>query len=199
MGRVGHGCVLRVCQVRDLEQQRRIVAVAVVAATALLGACTGPSEVQPTHESSASTPTTLDASLLLDVAAVAESYPQMTDGDPRDPRSIESAEWLAYCGEAFGFDMTIVTGPGQPPLAWTNAPSDQMGRSAEVQDACKAEAVSRGWIMPVPTTPDQLRAEYQRLSDVNECLVGLGYGTPAPSLEKFLEEGDWNVYARTPM
>lgn len=198
MGRVWHGCLLRVCQVRDLDQHRRVMAAAVVAATAFLGACTGFSQAQPPHESAASTSTTPDGSLLLDVAAVADSYPQMTDGDPRDPRSIESVEWLAYCGEAFGFDVTIVTGPGQPPLAWTNAPNDQMGRSAEVQDACKAEAVSRGWIMPVPSTPEQLRVEYRRLSNVNECLAGLGYGTSPPSLEEFLEAGEWNVYANTP-
>lgn len=131
---------------------------------------------------------------------VADSYPHFRSGTGAvDRRSIEAVEWLAYCAEAFGFSVTITTGPGQPPILFTDATAEQLPRWVEVQEACAAESYDRGWVEPFPTTPEQLAAYYERLLEVNACLEDLGYGTTAPSLETFLEDPDWNVYANTPV
>jgi hypothetical protein len=145
--------------------------------------------------------TTTEGDLLLTVIEVADSYAGFRDArGPADRRSIEATEWLAYCAEAFGFSVTVHIRPGQPPLAFTDAATDdQISRWVEVEKACMAESYDRGWVAPYPTTREQLTAYYELLLEVNACLADLGYGTTAPSLEAFLEEGDWNVYANTPV
>ena len=87
-----------------------------IATATTFWACTEPSEDNMLPD--ASTPTTGDITFLLDVQAVADSYPQMQGEGPSDPRSIESIEWLSYCGQAFGFDATVVHSPGQASPVW---------------------------------------------------------------------------------
>jgi hypothetical protein len=141
-----------------------------------------------------------DRDIQLTVTEVADSYPHFRNAiGAVDRRSIEAVEWLAYCAEAFGFSVTITTGPGQPPILFADATDEQLPRWVEVQEACAVESYHRGWVAPYPTTREQLVASYERLLEVNACLEDLGYGTTAPSLEAFLEDPDWNVYANTPV
>lgn len=133
-----------------------------------------------------------------DVAAVADDYP-VPDGIPFGYFGLQHKEWLSFCAAAYGFEATLDTRPGQQPTVIAPPmPYEQLSRWAEVNDACTAEAVSRGWVRPLPSTPEELREEYRRLLAVNECLTELGYGTDPPSEERFLDEGIWEVYANTP-
>lgn len=145
-----------------------------------------------------STPTSTTA-VSTDVGAVADSY-SIPDGTPFGHFGLQHMEWLAYCATEFGFETTLDTRPGQRPTVFIPPmPFEQLPRWEEVNQACTAEAVSRGWVKPLPSTPEQLREEYQRLLAVNECLTELGYGTDPPSEERFLEERIWEVYANTPL
>jgi hypothetical protein len=140
-----------------------------------------------------------DSEYLVDVRDVADSYAAPED-PPYDSRSLERVEWLSYCLAAFGFQTTVVTEPGAAPtLLGPSLPHAQLELWAAADEMCSDEAVARGWFTPIPISPDELRAEYRHLVEVNECLTDLGYGTDPPSEERFVEEREWNVYANTPM
>jgi len=208
MGRLWDRRVLRVRQVLRLTRARRSALAVVATASALVVSCsassapagTGALSTVATTTTTEGTNTTIESDIHLTVTEVANSYAGFRDArGPVDRRSIEANEWLAYCGEAFGFSTTVHTGSGQPPHLSADVTHDQLPRWIEVQETCAAESYARGWVEPFPTTPDQLAVYYERLLEVNACLADLGYGTTAPSLEAFLEEGDWNVYANTPV
>lgn len=179
-----------------------VIPVAVLAL--LLAACTtgrgssDPAASEP-GDTAASSPTSVgDVEYLADAGAIADSYPAPED-PPYDHFSLEHMEWLSFCAAEFGFEATLVNEPGQRPAVFvSNLAAAQRDRWAQVDGMCTAEAVNRGWVEPIPTTPDQLREEYRRLVDVNDCLAALGYGTDPPSEERYLDERDWNVYANTP-
>lgn len=139
-----------------------------------------------------------ETSVFRDVAALADSY-ATPPNPPYDPNSLEAAKWLAYCAEGLGFATTISTVPGQSPTLVAKVTAEQRDRWAVVEQECTQVAVRRGWVEAVPSTPEELRQEYQRLREVNECLDRIGYGTDPPSEEAFVAGEEWNVYANTPL
>lgn len=157
------------------------------------GSTTGPSTVPVGPESDRSTPT----GGLIDVVAVADSYGRFDDLGARF-NSLPHMEWLAYCAEAFGFETTIASIPGSPASLTAHVTEAQRERWRQVDSTCTEEAVRRGWVIAQSLTPDELRAEYRYLLQVNECLTGLGYGTEVPSEDAFVEGTEWEVYANTP-
>jgi len=171
----------------------------------LLAACTtgrgSSDQASPEPEdTTVSSPTSIgDAGgYVFDAGDVAGAYPAPED-PPYDHFSLEHMEWLSFCLAEFGFATTVVNQPGQrPTLHASDFDQALRDRWMQVNEMCTDEAVNRGWVQPIPTTPDQLREEYRRLLAVNDCLAALGYGTDAPSEERYLEERDWNVYANTP-
>jgi hypothetical protein len=132
-----------------------------------------------------------------DVATVADAYagPDELGGLQF---GVEHMEWLAYCAEAFGFNVRVSKIQGAKPSLVTNIAAAQHERWARVDQTCTEEAIDRGWFQPFPRSAAEREAEYERLSQVNQCLAGLGYGTTPPSKEAFVENMDWNVYANTP-
>lgn len=174
----------------------KLMSGAVVAVTVATG-CSSTSAPDPQSDVGAGITLTASA----DVATVefaADSWP-VAALVPYDYRSLQHKEWLAYCVKAFGFETTLVSGPGQPPALFGDVTHAQMERWMEVLDICREEAEERGWVTPMnPTSDSQLRAEYDRLVSVNDCLTELGYGTDPMSWDTYRETREWNVYANTP-
>lgn len=186
--------------------------VVAVVATLSIGACDARSSQTPPEHGSATVtattpaggtypPATLEATVspasYVDVASLADAYGAFDEPGARF-RSLEHLEWLTFCAEAFGFTTEISTTPGSPPSMLAHVTRAQLERWAEVNDICTSEAVQRGWVAPQPQSPEELRTEYRRLLDVNDCLAQLGYGTQPPSEDAFVEGFYWNVYANTP-
>lgn len=133
----------------------------------------------------------------VDVVAVADAYTFVQPGALFN--SWPHMEWTAFCAERFGFETTIENVPGSRATLNAQVSREQLDRWVEVDSACTAEAVRRGWVIGQPSSPEEFRAEYQRLLRVNACLTDLGYGTDPPSEDAFVEGAEWNIYANTPM
>lgn len=133
----------------------------------------------------------------VDVIAVADSYGRFDEPGARF-NSWPHMQWLAFCAEAFGFETTIENIPGSPASLTAHVNRDQLERWAQVDQMCTEEAARRGWVIPQPRTPEERRAEYRYLLEVNECLTELGHGTDPPSEDAFVEGAEWEVYANTP-
>jgi len=179
--------------------RKALPVLATVMALAVASCATPRPESSPTTSAPA-TPTVGDAIGAPDVSDVADSYPR-PENPPYDSHSVEYLGWLSFCAGAFGFSATIVTIPGAAPTLFTDSATTPALRDRwmQVNDLCMSEAAARGWVEPIPTTPEQLRAQYEHLMGVNRCLTELGYGTDPPSEAKYLEDRDWNVYANTPI
>lgn len=131
-----------------------------------------------------------------DVVSIADAYGQFDEPGARF-NSWPHIQWLAFCAEGFGFETTIENIPGAPGLT-AHVNQDQRERWARVDRMCTDEAARRGWLIPQPRTPEERRAEYRYLLEVNECLSELGYATDPPSEDAFVEGTEWDVYASTP-
>lgn len=107
--------------------------------------------------------------------------------------------WIQSCASGFGIEVELsASDPGNPPGMLAKITSTQRERWLEVEGACAAAAEGRGWLSPKPSTDEELRTEYQRLVEVNECLMALGFGSEPPSEEAFVDGARWDVYAATP-
>jgi len=150
----------------------------------------------PSLEPSA-TPTSQASTAFFDVVSVADAYGRFDEPGARF-NSWPHMQWLSFCAGAFGFETTIENIPGSPASLTAHVSEDQQERWVQVDQTCTEEAVRRGWVIPQPRTPEERRAEYQYLLEVNECLKELGYGTDPPSEDAFVEGAEWEVYANTP-
>lgn len=153
-----------------------------------------PDRVNGATDEPTSSPTT---QVFFDVVTVGDAYGRFDEPGARF-NSWPHMQWLSFCAAAFGFETTIENIPGSPAGLTAHVNQDQLERWAQVDAMCTGEAVRRGWVTPQARSPEERRAEYRYLLEVNDCLSGLGYGTNPPSEDAFVEGAEWEVYANTP-